>query len=99
MEALESQELDLRTLSELFLRVQVRDPLGAFSHVVMAGALVFNKFSAWGFECRAILDSNFRTRIGFVLPALAGVSFEVGVVLGRGLVISWLGEHGLLRQT
>jgi hypothetical protein len=49
-----------------------------------------------GFECGAILDSNFRTRIRFVRRALTGVSFEVGVAFGRGLVLD---EQGLARQT
>jgi hypothetical protein len=98
-EALESQELDLRILSEQYLRAQSRDPLEAWSYVSLAVALVFNKFSAWGFQSRATIDCNFRTRIQFLRPALARVSFQVGAVFGRGLVISWLDEQGLLRQT
>ena len=65
----------------------------------MAGALVFNALSGFGFECRASIDHCFGTRIDFRTPALAKISLKVGVIFGRGLVISWLDEQDLPRET
>src|ERR1700690_1381101 len=93
-EAIESQHLDLRALREQYLRIQPRDPLEAWSYVSLAGALVFSKFSAWGFECHATIGRSFCPRIEF-----RSGSLQLGVVVGRGLVISWLDEQGSIRET
>ncbi len=98
-ETFETQHMSFRTLSQQYLRVQVRDPLDAWGFIPVAGAIAFVKLAAAGFECRAIIDHCFGVRIEFLLPALAKVSLEVAVVFGRGLIIRWLDEQGLTRQT
>ncbi len=95
----ESQHLNFRTITQQYLRVQPRDPLDAWSYVPVAGAMAFVKLAAAGFESRAIIDHCFGVRIQFLLPALAKVALEVGVVFGRGLIIRWLDEQGCTRET
>jgi len=98
-EAFETRYLNFRTLSQQYLRVQVRDPLDAWSFIPVAGAIAFVKLATAGFESRATIDNCFGVRIHFLLPALANVSLEVGVLFGRGLIIRWLDEQGLTRET
>src|SRR6266478_8273809 len=86
-ELFESEYLDLQKLSRHYLRVRPQDPLEAWGHVPLAGALVYRDLAAAGFEGRAIIDDSFGTRIEFFLPALKRVSLQVGVSFDRGLTI------------
>jgi hypothetical protein len=96
-ESFEEQYLDFERLTQRFLRLQPQDPLEAWGHIPLAAALVFVDLSAAGFECRAMIDYNFGSRIQFI--ASQKVSLQVHVISGRGLVISWLDEQGLVRET
>jgi len=97
-ELFESEYLDLEKSSRHYLSLRPRDPLEAWGHVPLAGALVYVDLAAAGFECRGIIDYSFGTRIEFHLPALKQVSLQVGVIFDRGLTISWLDEMGLVRE-
>ncbi len=97
-ELFESEYLDLQKLSRHYLSVRPQDPLEAWGHVPLAGALVYRDLAAAGFEGRAIIDDSFGTRIEFFLPALKHVSLQVGVSFDRGLTISWLDAMGLVRE-
>jgi hypothetical protein len=96
-ELFEDQYLDFEKLTQRYLRLQPDDPLEAWGHIPLAGALVFVDLCAAGFECRAVIDCQFGTRIEFC--ASKSVSLQVHVIFGRGLVISWLDEQGLVRET
>jgi len=96
-EQFEAQYLDYEALTERYLRMKPRDPLEAWGHVPLAGALVFVDLSASGFECRAITDQHFGTRIQFM--GSERVALQIQVVFQRGLVISWLDDQGLIRET
>jgi hypothetical protein len=95
----DDRPLDFRILSQRFLSVRSREPLEAFNYCSLAGALVFNDLSVAGFECRAIVSSDFRTHIRFLLPKLAYVSLRIDGEDARGLVVSLLDEHQLIRET
>jgi len=97
-EIFEKQHLDLETLNRHYLRLQPRNPLEAWACVALAGAIVFIDLSAAGFECRAVIEHSFGTRVEFRLPNLAKVFLQIGVVFGRGLVIRWLDDQGLERD-
>jgi hypothetical protein len=94
-----SRPLTIRTLRQRHLSVHARCPLEALNYCSLAGALAFNDLSTSGFECRAILGSDFRTNILFKLPKLAKVFLRIDFEGGRGLVIRWLDEHQLVRET
>ena len=96
-ELFEYQYLDYEKLTQRFLRLQPQDPVEAWGHVPLAGALVFVDLSAAGFECRAIMSHAFGTRIEF--SASKSVVLEVQVISGRGLVVEWLDEQGRVRET
>ena len=96
-ELFEDQHLDLEKITQRYLALQPQDPLKAWGFVPLAGALVFVDLSASGFGCRAVTDHLFGTRIQFY--ASEKVSLQVHANFGRGLVISWLDEQGLLRET
>ena len=96
-ELFEERYLDFGKLTERYLQLRPADPLEAWGHVPLAGALVFVDLSASGFECRAIIDHNFGTRIEFTGSKQAAL--QVHVIYERGLVISWLDDQGLVRET
>ncbi len=73
-ELFESEYLDLQKLSRHYLNVRPQDPMEAWGHVPLAGALVYRDLAAAGFEGRAIIDDSFGTRIEFFLPALKHVT-------------------------
>ena len=83
----DDRPLEFRILSQSFLSVRAREPLEALNYCSLAGALVFNDLSVAGFECRAIVSSDFRTHIRFLLPKLAQVSLLIDGEDERGLVV------------
>ena len=85
-ERFEKQHLDLGSLNRHYLSLQPRNPLEAWAYVALAGAIVFVDLSAAGFECSAVINHQFGTRVNFSLPRLAKVSLRIGVVFGRGLL-------------
>ncbi len=97
-EIFERKHLNLETLNRHYLSLQVRNPLEAWAYVALAGAIVFVDLAAAGFECRAVTDHHFGTRLDFSSPGLANVSLQIAVIFGRGLVIRWLDEQGLVRK-
>lgn len=96
-EAFEDDYLNFEKLTKRYLRLAPRDPVEAWGHVPLAGALVFVDLSAAGFICRAVIDHNFGTLIQF--STSQSVSLQVHVIFGRGLVISWRDQQGLIRET
>jgi len=96
-EAFEEEYLDFAKLTQRYLRLAPRDPLEAWGHIPLAGALVHVDLAASGFECRTVTDYHFGTRIKF--ERSKQVVLQVHVIYGRGLVISWLDEQGLTRET
>jgi len=46
-----------------------------------------------------VIEHSFGTRVEFRVTSLAKVFLQIGVVFGRGLVIRWLDDQGLVRET
>ena len=67
--------------------------MAAWSYVSLAGAMVFNHLSASKFECQALINHNFGSRIEFFEPALAKISLHLRITFDRGLLIRWLDQR------
>ncbi len=93
----ESSHFTFHALTCRYLKLQSRDPLESWNYVAMAGSLVFIDLSAAGYECVSMTDHSFGTQFAFKEPRLKHLGLRVGVVFGRGLVISWIDENGSIR--
>lgn len=96
-ELFEEDYLNFQKLTHRYLRLQVKDPLEAWAHIPLAAALVHVDLEASGFPCRTITDYQFGARIEF--DGSKQVALQVHVIYGRGLVVSWLDDQGLTRET
>ena len=96
-ELFEEDYLNFEKLTQRYLRLEAQDPLEAWGHIPLAAALVHVDLEASGFVCRTITDYHFGARIEF--ERSKQVVLQVHVIHGRGLVISWLDDQALTRET
>ncbi len=96
-ELFEEDYLNFEKLTQRYLRLEPRDPLAAWGHIPLAAALVHVDLEASGFICRTIIADHFGARIEF--ERSKQVVLQVNVIYGRGLVISWLDDQALTRET
>lgn len=96
-EVFEDDYLNFEKLTQRYLRLEPQDPLQAWGHIPLAAALVHVDLQASGFICRTITDDQFGARIEF--ERTRQVALQVHVIYGRGLVVSWLDDQALIRET